>query len=240
MSISIHAPSRERPDVQRYNDGGTVISIHAPSRERPYRREHQSHNNAISIHAPSRERPHINKTDNITIFNFNPRSLAGATPMSMYIDCKQRFQSTLPRGSDPMPQGWAAFSYVAFQSTLPRGSDALKAQSASNTSISIHAPSRERLVPCDCCQELFIFQSTLPRGSDPSTDTFRLRLQVFQSTLPRGSDMNAPRVVVHVILFQSTLPRGSDTFQTMGNKVHSHFNPRSLAGATIYRHSIQQ
>ena len=54
--------------------------------------------------------------------------------------------------------------------------------------ISIHAPSRERLL----------------------SRTTKIALAIFQSTLPRGSDSNLVAISVYSVLFQSTLPRGSD------------------------------
>ena len=99
--ISIHAPSRERHNLplccslpprfqstlprgsdcqRRYFPDIARISIHAPSRERPLRSGRLVNHNLISIHAPSRER------------------LAWAHGMQS--GCL--FQSTLPRGSDPV------------------------------------------------------------------------------------------------------------------------------------------
>ena len=98
--ISIHAPSRERPQYLPKASLHFGISIHAPSRERPliiacqllsilfqstlprgsdlncvYKSKHTLD---ISIHAPSRERPSISFTP-FLLRDFNPRSLAGAT-----------------------------------------------------------------------------------------------------------------------------------------------------------------
>ena len=76
------------------------ISIHAPSRERQHLQLDARAQVAISIHAPSRER----RSCVIWIFpltDFNPRSLTGATRWQMSSTIrKQRFQSTLPHGSD--------------------------------------------------------------------------------------------------------------------------------------------
>ena len=99
-SISIHAPSRERPLTLPYTRSVIAISIHAPSRERPSatsfirlatvfqstlpRGSDLGFSNKfaddleISIHAPSRERHHHPKRN----------------------DDDEEFQSTLPRGSD--------------------------------------------------------------------------------------------------------------------------------------------
>ena len=57
-----------------------LISIHAPSRERRASALSANYNIGISIHAPSRERP-------VTTF--------------LIVATLARFQSTLPRGSDP-------------------------------------------------------------------------------------------------------------------------------------------
>ena len=101
-------------------------------------------NLTISIHAPSRERLVQVITLLIPMLNFNPRSLAGATPA--YVK-KMLFA-------------------VLFQSTLPRGSDSLGITLNPDTPISIHAPSRERHIIKPCAESVVRFQSTLPRGSD--------------------------------------------------------------------------
>ena len=59
--------------------GNGSISIHAPSRERPHDLWDALEYLKISIHAPSRERHHaVPRLKNLKS-NFNPRSLAGAT-----------------------------------------------------------------------------------------------------------------------------------------------------------------
>ena len=57
--------------------------------------------------------------------------------------------------------------------------------------ISIHAPSRERLVDKSAGCKIFVFQSTLPHGSDLDMLNEKLALLKFQSTLPHGSDHHA-------------------------------------------------
>ena len=119
--ISIHAPSRERPCLTCSLNIGHKISIHAPSRERlstTGRRKIFMH---ISIHAPSRERHGS--------FLINGGAIL--------------FQSTLPRGSDFVPER-LLFEHFEFQSTLPRGSDFWFFVPERLLFISIHAPSRER------------------------------------------------------------------------------------------------
>ena len=99
-----------------------------------------------------------------------------------------------------------------------------------------------------------VFQSTLPRGSDLAYSFFAFNLRSFQSTLPRGSDFLSLFDLIIAHLFQSTLPRGSDQAAAAvvllhGISIHApsrerhvlfsirrlllHFNPRSLAGATV-------
>ena len=98
--------------------------------------------------------------------NFNPRSLAGATSCFRYFWRFAIFQSTLPRGSDAVPLSpYGGQKYFnprslagatdieaqyalsgTFQSTLPRGSDGHSLKVDAGGKISIHAPSRERLL----------------------------------------------------------------------------------------------
>ncbi len=59
------------------------ISIHAPSRERHDKVFGYQERYAISIHAPSRERPIYAKESIDACYNFNPRSLTGATSISL-------------------------------------------------------------------------------------------------------------------------------------------------------------
>ena len=107
---------------------------------------------------------------------------------------------------------------IIFQSTLPRGSDLLTDMTYHDGMLSIHAPSRERL----------LLLSNLPV------------MLLFQSTLPRGSDFVPSRLVYDKWVFQSTLPRGSDTADRIPWQSVIAFNPRSLAGATPKAQAAQQ
>ena len=122
------------------------ISIHAPSRERPAGGTAGLMPMAFQSTLPrgSDVSPGITSS---TKYDFNPRSLAGATRFVKRLCCKGTiFQSTLPRGSDLQlstslsmgydfnPRSLAGATtrlmiglFVAsiFQSTLPRGSDLL-------------------------------------------------------------------------------------------------------------------
>ena len=63
----------------------------------------------ISIHAPLRERPLLMCLSLAIMWNFNPRSLAGATLQSRLRLLKALFQSTLPCGSDSIKRKYFSF-----------------------------------------------------------------------------------------------------------------------------------
>ncbi len=99
---------------------------------------------------------------------------------------------------------------AAFQSTLPRGSDQLYADiKRQHMSISIHAPSRERLSTAWLMLTSSNFNPRSLAGATISRPNSRSR-HIFQSTLPRGSDPKDTSRTTAIKLFQSTLPRGSD------------------------------
>ena len=122
ISISIHAPLRERPQANirrsvfdnfnpRSLTGATClglylgskknISIHAPLRERPQPSLADQTYAEISIHAPLRERRSRVRKSTTNDRHFNPRSLTGATGILRSIILNfVKFQSTLPYGSD--------------------------------------------------------------------------------------------------------------------------------------------
>ncbi len=162
--ISIHAPSRERRQVLFQRHPVTRFQSTLP-RGSDYDKLYDAINHDISIHAPSRERP-----DTIR-----------------HSDDWFTFQSTLPRGSD----------FNSFQ-CLPAANHFNPRSLAGATNpanlisfiqdISIHAPSRERLIRNLLLIILRLFQSTLPRGSDSRLHNFACWQSLFQSTLPRGSD----------------------------------------------------
>ena len=143
-NISIHAPSRERPDLPDQYPFNQVISIHAPSRER--------HNPAnllpfiqdISIHAPSRERPKIKRICWKQNY-FNPRSLAGATTCTAWAIVV--FVYFNPRSL----AGATACFFCKNLGQLHFNPRSLAGATVNTVSrfivivISIHAPSRERL-----------------------------------------------------------------------------------------------
>ena len=142
ISISIHAPSRERRCCS--------ISIGIPhifQSTLPRGSDYLTATELLSIvefqstlprgsDASALIKPLIRK-------DFNPRSLAGAT----------KADGTPARRCE-------------FQSTLPRGSDDTAKSDLRQACISIHAPSRERRQPAAPIARQHQFQSTLPRGSD--------------------------------------------------------------------------
>ena len=184
--------------------------------------------------------------------HFNPRSLTGATfdihvfstqiSISIHAPSRERrccsisigiphiFQSTLPRGSDYLT-ATELLSIVEFQSTLPRGSDATSSAHCAATSISIHAPSRERRIGFNKTFDTQGFQSTLPRGSDwkcsikiigitisihaPSRERPEIAGQIMTDEYISIHAPSRERLLGQIVgvsrqLFQSTLPRGSD------------------------------
>ena len=164
----------------------------------------------------------------------------------------QKFQSTLPYGSD----GVFMFLFSAqhrFQSTLPYGSDKVKELEEQIPEISIHAPLRERPYvkvsaaydPCHFNPRsltgatlrllLFIaacrFQSTLPYGSDFPSASDKQYISQFQSTLPYGSD-GADHDQYHCAEISIHAPLRERLQEDWSGHPDRNFNPRSLTGAT--------
>ena len=136
-------------------------------RERPYDAWMDKKFEFISIHAPLRERPLRQAFMLQRYYDFNPRSLAGATARFETQSSRlMQFQFTLPCGSDD--DNYAYCPYCGnFNPRSLAGATMENFQRCKQAEISIHAPLRER-------------QSA--SGSDLHTDGR------FQSTLPRGSD----------------------------------------------------
>ena len=120
--ISIHAPSRERPKYVNRSYKLKTISIHAPSRERRRIAAIQKgkqyfnprsltgatlsggmqggYSTSISIHAPSRER-HVLATKVPGVVSISIHAPSRERPgVSASTRFSQKFQSTLPHGSD--------------------------------------------------------------------------------------------------------------------------------------------
>ena len=186
-SISIHAPSRERLKDTRVQGqgshfnprslaGATItpptqsrycrrISIHAPSRERPPGLTLSNAPGVISIHAPSRERPKC-------------AHIVGGT---------NKFQSTLPRGSDLLQALCISITAFYFNPRSLAGATKNIMPLTPIVGISIHAPSRERPVPATF---IYVHHYFNPRSLAGATGNmyYYYSCARFQSTLPRGSD----------------------------------------------------
>ena len=100
MSISIHAPLRERRKNPLPADCWSAISIHAPSRERLPRCKIISFSFLFQSTLPRGSDLSLLASAIFRHTDFNPRSLAGATWTIWNEWFRDEFQSTLPRGSD--------------------------------------------------------------------------------------------------------------------------------------------
>ena len=142
------------------------ISIHAPLRERPYKRTE------LNIHRRKFQSTLPYGSDVLPLLlllimlEFQSTLPYGSDrPEFLGSHSSMIFQSTLPYGSDTSlsntktkPEG--------FQSTLPYGSDLKTSIRWNYTKISIHAPLRERPGMLIKITNLNKFQSTLPYGSE--------------------------------------------------------------------------
>ena len=172
--------------------------------------------------------------DVLFFFYFNPRSLTGATAeilaeqaefaISIHAPSRERlrairwppsltvFQSTLPHGSDGLPNLELSAALIRFQSTLPHGSD-LAARHRPNLSTYFN-----------------------PRSLTGATLTLPMvqQRQAFQSTLPHGSDVNL--LTQHSSFTRHFNPRsltGATAISRLCPQARLYFNPRSLTGATL-------
>ena len=122
------------------------------------------------------------------------------------------------------------------------------------SSISIHAPLRERqhipflLLICGHFNPRSLTGATYYNYSFDTYDIISIHAPLrerryfqgyfltffgFQSTLPYGSDIHMVNNQIYTQAFQSTLPYGSDQVSLRRNISSTDFNPRSLTGATI-------
>ncbi len=141
------------------------------------------------------------------------------------------FQSTLPRGSDFRATTKFRLYCNNFNPRSLAGATLSTLFFGGCNSISIHAPSRERLRYILDLILFLLFQSTLPRGSDFKDWIYtqngdisihapsRERLAVISPSVnasfisihaPSRERLAVVMVSVRVLPFQSTLPRGSD------------------------------
>ena len=121
VTISIHAPSRERPTGSFFLNGSGFISIHAPSRERQQSIGEEDEDNDFNPRSLAGATPCPSGRCAGAV-DFNPRSLAGATKISVFLMtvCLDFNPRSLAGATNGTP-----FNYFMKK-------------------ISIHAPSRER------------------------------------------------------------------------------------------------
>ena len=161
----------------------------------------------ISIHAPSRERPLKTYTPSI-LFNFNPRSLTGATRRKLAAHADLEISIHAPsrerRGNPAGDGGGAGISIHAPSRERPPiyGNAPLAL-------ISIHAPSRERPGLISTLSAWSIFQSTLPHGSDQTQNNPQMTAKI-SIHAPSRERPCCRKTCPPKYRFQSTLPHGSD------------------------------
>ena len=142
------------------------------------------------------------------------------------------FQSTLPYGSDIV-----ATAFTSKGSIISIHAPA-QAIVVSDARISIHAPSRERR----CIMLVLIlrrtFQSTLPHGSDfvhtiISSNRRQISIHAPSRERPRAGSSIPCRAAISIHAPSRERPTIKISRRNM-----THFNPRSLTGATAQRHQI--
>ena len=165
---------------------------------------------AISIHAPSRERPTGSRLILILIY-FNPRSLAGATEIGVVPGTEYEISIHAPSRERPLYSPGKSPTRE-FQSTLPRGSDPVGVQ-AVFCEVDFNPRSLAGATNYICqFTHTRRFQSTLPRGSDDDFKTFSMFFPDFNPRSLAGATMLSMLMFMLVPVFQSTLPRGSDVY----------------------------
>ena len=193
ISISIHAPLRERHRWLNCPGSVLLISIHAPLRERLriycnllYQRAFQS---TLPCGSDS-----VYTVICFTNVHFNPRSLAGATGdqrrqqpqinISIHAPLRERprqkFWFNFPNYFNPRSlagaTGIMGFGKSKFNISIHaplRERQLGRAVSTVSEYISIHAPLRERLTHLSYTSLEGTFQSTLPCGSDHAGYSFQ-------------------------------------------------------------------
>ena len=213
--ISIRTPSRERlarRHKTRLSDAFQSTLPHGSDDD--WCQWEQLHQ--ISIHAPLRERQRL-RIPGVPYRDFNSRSLVGATEYIDFFELRlDQFQSTLPCGSDSCPST-APMTMPQFQSTLPCGSDQYvldRRQSSAN----------------------FNPRSLAGATQQPLQDDGQLHISIHAPLRERPKAEFAELIA---LLFQSTLPCGSDPRRSLQSLSLCYFNPRSLAGATIYSPALR-
>ena len=211
ISISIHAPSRERRCCS--------ISIGIPhifQSTLPRGSDYLTATELLSIvefqstlprgsDASALIKPLIRK-------DFNPRSLAGATIPLVGLSRRSDYFNPRSLAGATLTVSVCTIVVPVFQSTLPRGSDLSGGCGRSGSPADFNPRSLAGATMAAALRDKVKaeFQSTLPRGSDVLCLYFR--------NIPTAISIHAPSRERHRIQndirianeFQSTLPRGSD------------------------------
>ena len=206
------------------------ISIHAPSRERLTSLSWAGETRRFQSTLPRGSDVAASPSPPTSPY-FNPRSLAGATSQREGDYYCELFQSTLPRGSDAFNIITSpSFGYFNPRSLAGATRDNPKPKSTQH--ISIHAPSRERQRILDVAKPAEQFQSTLPRGSDlvqpPSFCVISISIHA-----PSRERLLFPANKVYLLTISIHAPSRERPRTAALLLRNQHFNPRSLAGATI-------
>ena len=142
--------------------------------------------------------------------NFNPRSLTGATVKTQAIlFLSQKFQSTLPHGSD----GCSKLIFIDLKNFNPRSLTGATMQIQGETAglkISIHAPSRERLVAMDRSSNCIAISIHAPSRERHRKTLRRTKYYNISIHAPSRERPYYDTILLLEFLFQSTLPHGSD------------------------------
>ena len=142
------------------------------------------------------------------------------------------FQSTHPCGCDKY---YPKRHYLCwhFNPRTLAGATRGKYLGTSFTAISIHAPLRVRRRTISAINVSINFN---PRTLAGATDDNKAVIDAMLISIhaPLRVRQVLPKTALPVLAFQSTHPCGCDPWQVFRHIVHRYFNPRTLAGATIY------
>ena len=149
-----------------------------------------------------------------------------------------RFQSTLPQGSDH-PRSTLQGIQLKFQSTLPQGSD-LSSEPTGRNGLHFNPRSRKgATVLLYSLWIMLIFQSTLPQGSDNILET---QLTVGKNFNPRSRKGATSRKLKLIKQKRISIHAPARERRVISSLILCwllNFNPRSRKGATQLDHKIQ-
>ena len=192
-------------------DEDLVISIHAPLRGRRGGYSMQTYYDNISIHAPLRGRQSWEHERIIIIIISIHAPLRGRLVRSARTQARGRFQSTPPCGGDYCPK--YRISASAYFNPRPlAGATAGSRRWEAADHISIHAPLRGRRWKNKNNYASILISIHAPLRGRHGRRPHRPGCQKFQSTPPCGGDQRF----------------------LIGFNLCRHFNPRPLAGATLF------